>query len=390
MHSPPWAPRLGVVFGYLLAALLFAWPLPLHLGSAFTGDPGGDTGVYIWNQWVFQYEALNHHTNPLTTEQILSLTQRVDLSQHNYTAFLNLLALPLIPWLGVVLTFNVVYLIATVLTALATYALVRRVTQATRGEAWLAGMLFAWSPVLVARSTAHFSLVAAAPLPAFLLCLIAADRSRELRYAALAGLCMAWAAFCDVYYAIYCLMIAIGYVGLRVVRITRAERPATPPVRWVLDVLILAVGGLIVGLLLGRGGRFELLGIPISIRGLYTPVFVLTTLVGARVDADAAPARRGRELVAVAIDGARDAGRRARLRGPAVAGAVRARRAADRRPLRATRRSSGAAARAAATCSASSKPIPITRSCAASTTRSRPRPRTSSNTRRRSAWSRSP
>ena len=217
-------PRIAVVFGYLLVAVAFTWPLPLQMGSALTGDPGGDTGVYIWNQWVFQHEAVVERHNPLTTEQVLSLTQRVDLSQHNYTAFLNLIALPLIPWLGIVATFNVVFLLMTVLTALATYALVRRVTATTRLEAWLAGLLFAWSPVLVARGTGHYSLVAAAPLPAFLLCLINAERSRTLRSAALVGLCVAWAAFCDVYYAVYCLMIGGGYLVLRVVHVTTEDR----------------------------------------------------------------------------------------------------------------------------------------------------------------------
>lgn len=275
--------RVGVVFGYLLVAIAFTWPLALHMGTAFTGDPGGDTGVYVWNQWVFQHEALVEHHNPLTTEQILSLTQRVDLSQHNYTAFLNLLALPLIPWLGVVWTFNLVFLAVTVLTAIATYALARRVTSATRAEAWLAGLAFAWSPVLVARSTGHFSLVAAAPLPAFLLCLINADRSRRPRDAALAGLCMAWAGFCDVYYAVYCLIIAVGYLGSRIVRVTYATTRAPAPWRWTFNILIVCVGALIVSLLLGRGGRFDLWGIPVSIRGLYTPVFILTVLVLARI-----------------------------------------------------------------------------------------------------------
>ena len=283
MPRRSWSPRLGVVFGYLCAAIVFTWPLALHMGSAFTGDPGGDTGVYVWNQWVFQHEALVKRHNPLTTEQILSLTQRVDLSQHNYTAFLNLLALPLIPAIGVVAAFNTVFLIATVLTALATYALVRRVTPASRSEAWLAGLLFAWSPVLIARDTGHFSLVAAAPLPAFLLCLISADRTRQLRYASLAGLCVAWAAFCDVYYAVYCLMIAVGYVLLRVVHLSRSQVRARRSWRWTLDVLIVATAGLVLGLLFGRGGRFEIFGLPVSIRGLYTPMFVLTVLVLARV-----------------------------------------------------------------------------------------------------------
>ena len=90
MHRD-WTPRVAVALGYVCVAVAFSWPLPLYLGSAITGDPGGDTGVYVWNQWVFQYEALVEHTNPLRTDHILSTTDRVDLSQHNYTVFLNLL-----------------------------------------------------------------------------------------------------------------------------------------------------------------------------------------------------------------------------------------------------------------------------------------------------------
>ncbi len=280
-----WVSRLGVVLGYVSVALLFTWPLPATLGTHLTGDPGGDTGVYVWNQWVFQHEALSRRHNPLTTDRILSLTQRVDLSQHNYTAFLNLLALPLMSRLGVVTTFNVVYLVATVLTALFTYMLCRRVTPASRLEAWLAGLAFAWSPALVARSTGHVSLVAAAALPAFVLCLIRAERSGRTRDAALAGLSMAWAAFCDVYYAVYCLLIAAAYFGLHVVKVYRepARAPRPQPWVWVLDALILCVAGLVVGLLLGRGGQVEVFGLNISVRGLYTPMLVLTLLLVARV-----------------------------------------------------------------------------------------------------------
>jgi hypothetical protein len=277
------SPRLAVVVGYSCIALAFTWPLPLHLGTALTGDPSGDAGVYIWNQWVFQHELLVDRHNPLRTDQVLSLSDPVDLSQHNYTAFLDLLALPLIPWLGVVKTFNLVLLIVNVLTALTTYALARRVTSVTRFEAWLVGLAFAWSPILVARTTGHFSLVAAAPLSAFLLCLINADRSRSARDAALAGLCMAWAGFCDAYYAVFCLIIALGYLASRLTRVTFAREPASPFWRWTLDLLLLIVGGLIVGLLFGRGGHFELFGARVSVTGLYTPVLVFTTLAIVRI-----------------------------------------------------------------------------------------------------------
>ncbi len=276
-----WAPRSAVILGYVLLALAFTWPLPLHLGEALTGDPTGDTGVYVWNQWVFHHE-LSSRRSPMTTETVLSLTGAVDLSQHNYTVFLNLLAWPLIDRLGVVASFNVVLLVVTVLTALATYALARQVTAASRAEAWLAGAAFAWSPILVARSTAHFSLVAAAPLAAFILALVRADRSRRPRDAALAGLCMAWAGLSDAYYAVYCLMIAIGYLASRLIRVTFAREPVAAPLRWALDIAIVSVVGLVVGVLAGHGGRFELLGVGVSVRGLYTPVLLLTGLLLAR------------------------------------------------------------------------------------------------------------
>jgi hypothetical protein len=90
---------------------------------------------------------------------------------------------------------------------------------------------------------------------------------------------MAWAGFCDPYYAVYCLLIVGGYLASRIVRVS-FDRGASPaPVRWVLNLLIVSVGGLVAGLLVGPGGRFEILGFPISVRGLYTPVFLLTVLI---------------------------------------------------------------------------------------------------------------
>jgi hypothetical protein len=288
MHRD-WTPRVAVALGYVCVAIAFSWPLPLHFGTTLTGDPGGDTGVYVWNQWVFRHETLVEHTNPLRTDHILSTTDRVDLSQHNYTVFLNLLALPLISFIGVVRSFNLVLLVVTVITALCTYALARRVTGAMRFEAWLAGLTFAWSPALVARSTGHFSLVAAAPLAAFVLCLINADRSRRSRDAVLAGLCLAWAGFTDPYYAVYCLVITIGHITARVVPISFSSEVGPAPVRWVLNLAIVSLGGLVVGLLIGLGGRIDILGISVSVRGLYTPVFMLMLVVLVRFAVDLRP-----------------------------------------------------------------------------------------------------
>ena len=101
---------------------------------------------------------------------------------------------------GVITTFNVVFLLMRVLTAYATFLLARHVTGHV-AESWLAGALFAWSPLLIARGTEHFSLVAAAPLAIFLLVLLKADGHERFRDAVALGVTEWLAASTDVYYA---------------------------------------------------------------------------------------------------------------------------------------------------------------------------------------------
>jgi hypothetical protein len=264
-----------VVAGFAVVAVAFSWPLPLYLTTHLTGDPGGDTGVYVWNQWTFLQEVLQGG-NPLTTRRIFSLSQPADLSQHNYTAFLNLLALPFIPIVGVVGAFNLVMLVMNVINAVCGYLLARLAFSTTRLEAFIGGAAFAWAPALVARRTGHFSLAAAAPLAIFLWCLIKADRTRQHRYAAGAGLSMAWAAFCDPYFAVFCLLLTAIYVCGQAIQLRRRAQP--PAWRWFVNVALLAVTGLVAGITLGGGGRIALFGTAISLRSLYTPMLLLTVL----------------------------------------------------------------------------------------------------------------
>jgi hypothetical protein len=275
---------LWVLAGYAAVALTFAWPLPTHLGTHLTEARGGDTDVYVWNQWVFRRELLERHHSPYFTDTIFSLSRtRANLSLHNYTTFQNVLALPLIGLLGVVATFNVIYLLMTLLTAYATFLLAKHVTGTTI-EAWLAGLLFAWSPVLVTRGSGHFSLVAAAPLAVFTLLLLrAADRQR-VRDAVALGATVWWAASTDVYYAVYCLLLAGVFLLTRIMTVElRTDERRVRFVGWVLDVLLFCVAGLVLSLLVSRGWQFQFLGVTTRVRGLYTPVLILTALAALRV-----------------------------------------------------------------------------------------------------------
>ena len=234
--------------------------------------------MYIWNQWVFRHELLVNHSLPYFTDSIFAFTGRANLGLHNYTTFQNLLALPLVGLLGMVATFNVVYLLGSVVTAYATFLLARHVT-GRDAESWLAGLLFAWSPILVTRGTAHFSLVAAAPLAVFILLLLRAAGRERPRDAFLLGATMWWAASTDVYFAVYCLIIAAVFLLAHTMRLEpRLPAPTRRAIPWTLDVLLLCVGGLMLAMLVTGGWQFHAFGRITRMRTLYTPMLVFTVL----------------------------------------------------------------------------------------------------------------
>ncbi len=273
-----------VVAAYAAVAVAYSWPLPLHFSTHLTGATTGDTGVYIWNQWVFQRELLENRS-PYFTDAIFSTSGNdANLALHNYSIFQNLLALPLIQVLGVIPTFNLVMLLTRVLTAFSMFLLARHVTGRS-AEAWVAGLIFAWSPALVTRSMAHLSLMAAAPLAIFLLALLlCAERKRwGWREAGALGLTVCWAALTDAYYGIYCLLLGGLFLATRAVRMSRVPLDPARSARVALEVLIGATTILVAAVAISGGWQFAVFDQPVSIHSLYTPVLLLTVLVGARV-----------------------------------------------------------------------------------------------------------
>jgi hypothetical protein len=282
-----WRQGACALAAFLIIACLQAWPLPARLTSHLTGPPSGDTGVYVWNTWVFGRELLERGGSPFSTSRIFSIDTQADLSLHNYTPFANLLAMPLQPLLGVVGAFNAVYLINVALAGFGMFLLARRLAGGDRfWEPFLAGVAFAVSPFLVARSAAHFSLISAAPLPLFVYWLDRAWTSLRIRDALATGVMLAWAGFSDAYYAVYCVMLGALLVGSRSLALTTAASPTGARRRLgrvVLDVAIVAIAVVVISIHVLGGGSIRVASISISMRSLYTPVLILTVLIVARV-----------------------------------------------------------------------------------------------------------
>ena len=273
-----WRTHSAVLLGYLAIAIAFSWPLPLHLGTALTGGPGGDTGVYVWNQWVFHHELIEKGSVPYFTDTLFGPNQVSDLSLHNYTTFADLIAVPLRAFLDVVTAFNVVYLLLVVLGAYAAFLLAHHVTGDTP-VAWLVGLLFGWSPIIVTRGTGHFSLIATAPLAIFLLLLRSAGHVRT-RDAIALGVTIAWASMTDVYYAVFCLLIGAAFVLSRVASIEVRETSASRgPISRALVVVTMSLALLAGAIAVTGGWELAVAGQVVRVRSLYTPVLVLTLLL---------------------------------------------------------------------------------------------------------------
>jgi hypothetical protein len=264
---------------YALLACAVTWPLPLFLDSRLLGAVSGDIGVYVWNLWIFRHELLEHGRLPVSTDHIFAYTNGVDFTLHNYTPLAAAISLPLISAVGLVAAFNLVLLAKVAFTGLATFGLCRHLGL-SRWSAWAAGALFVASPVMVARQTAHPSLVAAAALPLFLWALLRALDSQRLRDGALVGAAAAMATYSDAYYGIYCVLMGVVVLAWRFLRLdVRAETPGRRHLFVVIDALLAVVIAVIAWRVLTGATTLFLGPIRVTMTTLYNPVLAASVLV---------------------------------------------------------------------------------------------------------------
>ena len=270
---------LAATAGYGLLACILTWPLPRHLQTHLLGDPSGDTGVYVWNLWIFRHELLRHGHLPFSTDHIFAYTGGADFALHNYTPIAGILGLPLIGQLGIVGAFNVVLLGFLVLSGLGLFGLARRLGLGTVA-AWCAGALFMASPVLTAKETAHFSLVMAAPLPLFLWALLRTLDTGRTRDALLVGALAAVASCSDAYYGIYCAIMGGFLIAWRFARVEwRGSTMASRRLARVVDLAIVAIGAVVAWRLLHGAGAIRVGPVTVPLQTLYTPMLFLVLVL---------------------------------------------------------------------------------------------------------------
>lgn len=174
-------------FGVFLAltVLLFArtWVAPTN---AWIGEPG-DPPMFMWHlRWV-PY-ALSHGLNPLLTGH-LNVPDGVNLMWNTPMPLAGFLLAPITTTVGPVFSYNVLMTLAVALSGWCAYLMLTRYT-ASRLAAILGGVLYGFSPYMVAHALAHANLATAFVPPLMVMLLdeiLVRQRRSAVRTGALLG-----------------------------------------------------------------------------------------------------------------------------------------------------------------------------------------------------------
>ena len=217
--EPPaedWRALLAIFGGYLALAVVFTWPLALHLndGAIQRGTLPVDAGQGVWNLW-WARTALLQGANPYETHYLFyPLT--VDLFYQTLSLPNALLAWPAL-LISPLLAFNLLAIFSFGLGGLFAYRLARAVVP-SRSAALLAGFVYAFTPYHSQRLWGgSLELIAVQWIPLYILFLMRALHRRTLGSAVLASLALLLTTLASQYYGLYCAIYTVGHVGLALI-----------------------------------------------------------------------------------------------------------------------------------------------------------------------------
>jgi hypothetical protein len=201
---------LPVLLSYLFCSFLFTYPLVFRLTTHVPGEVEGDVPVYIWNLWWMK-QALSEGVSPLFCDYIFA-PYGASLAFHAFVFLKAFLAIPLQLIFSAWTAYNILILATFALAGYGMFLLARHLTGDDRA-AWIAGLVYAFSPYMLTRGTGHLNYLSSEWIPLYALCLIRLLETRERRWALGGALCLLLTAYCEYYYLIYLTLFTAIYLG---------------------------------------------------------------------------------------------------------------------------------------------------------------------------------
>ncbi|HSU41489.1 MAG TPA: hypothetical protein VLJ38_18055 [Polyangiaceae bacterium] len=173
---------------YALVVVWFTWPVLPNVGASPVGRVG-DQSIALWDNWWLA-KAFSTHASPFYTRHLFYPTG-VSLVYHSISWLTALVALPLRALFGAVASYNLTFLLETLLCAGSMFALALYLTKDALA-AWISGFVFAFDPYRITRAMQHPNLANTGFIPLVFLGLFRAwrDKPRAVWLAAAALACV--------------------------------------------------------------------------------------------------------------------------------------------------------------------------------------------------------
>ncbi len=236
----------GVVVLFGCLAVIWSFPLALHLDTHLPGMVLGDNAVFLWSFWWMR--VARAAGTAFFETPFLFAPDGVDLTLHTHAALPAFVGATFLGSVPLVAALNVTTIGSLALNGLAAYWLAWRQT-AQHLPSVLAGLIFGGSPYLAAHLNGHFNLTTAWTIPLFALAFVEASRG-SLAWGVAAGAILGATAYIDYYYLVYACVGALVLLALTRRRLSVSTTPGAPfTSRWsrLILLIIMAHVALIVG-----------------------------------------------------------------------------------------------------------------------------------------------
>ena len=255
--------HLLVAVGFLALAVVWTFPLVLHLPTHLPGAGIGDNSLFLWNFWWMR-TARTAGSSFFHTSYLLA-PAGADLTLHTHTALPAFVGATLLGGFSVATALNVTTLGSVAMNGFCAYLLAWRAIR-DKGAAILAGIIFGTSPYIAAHLNGHFNLTTAWTIPLFALGVVDAVRG-SIKWAVSAGIALVATAYIDYYYVIYEIVFACGVLLITARQWSLGLSTSRPHTGWLvalfgaiaLDFIVIVVIG-VTGGFIGQIGPVRVVG----------------------------------------------------------------------------------------------------------------------------------
>lgn len=266
----------------LFAALAIVWsfPLVLHLSTHLPGPGIGDNALSLWNFWWMRTALASGADFFQTAYRFAPVGE--DLTLYTHTAFPAFVGATLLKHLPLVTALNVTVLVALALNGFLAYLLAWRIVR-DRGAAMVAGVIFGSSPYVSAHLNGHFDLIGVWTIPLFTIALLEAIEG-SVAWALITGVVLAGTAYVAYYYVVYDVGLVLCFAACRAWEWSIVLRDGPAPRPWLSRVLAAAVGldvAAIVAIVWTGGFDVRVGAVRVSMHDPFNPLQLFWVLIAA-------------------------------------------------------------------------------------------------------------